>query len=417
MFKQNGLSLDQAPPIVVVFRFFFMASIFGIIAGFEILYYQNSIFNPTSVGALTLTHTLTLGVMLSFMLGALFQMLPVIAGVVLDYPIKRSLAIQVPFFIGVISLLLAFNLNYQYLYITSSIFLGFSLFSAIFMMSYRLIKIPNHTPSSRGMVIALISLFVTVLLALYLTKTLSGYGDGLLFQDIKNIHIHFGLFGWIGVLIFSIAFQVIEMFYVTPSYPEILGKYSAYLIFLLLISTAFYPILNNLLYLLFISFSLLTLYRLTQKKRKLSDATIFFWRMGLSSLVLSMVFLVIYSFNPVLEILNIVNILFVSFGLSIVFAMLYKIIPFLTWFHLNSQGYFKAPMMHEVIHPKTAKKHFWIHFSTIISLIISIFIPMFIFISGVLVIISFSWIAYQIIHSDLLYKKIENSGEKFEFSS
>ncbi len=416
MFKQNGLSLEQAPPIIVVFRLFFMASIFGIISGFEILYYQNSIFNSNSIGALTLTHTLTLGVMLSFMLGALFQMLPVVAGVVLDFPIKRSLSIQIPFLIGVVSLLFAFNLNHKYLYITSSIFLGFSLFIAIFMMLYRLLKIPNHTPSSRGIIIALISLFVTILLAIYLTKTLSGYGDGLLYQEIKNIHIHFGLFGWIGLLIFSIAFQVIEMFYVTPAYPKAIGKYFAYFIFFLLIATVFYPILNNLLYILFISFAILTLYRLSQKKRRLSDATILFWRMGLISSILSMVLLITYSLQPIIEILNIAYISFISFGLSIVFAMLYKIIPFLTWFHLNAQGYFKAPMMHEVIHPKTAKKHFWIHLSTVISLIISIFIPILIFISGILVIVSFGWIAYQIIHAHILYKKIEDSGEKFEFS-
>ncbi|MBL0721737.1 MAG: hypothetical protein JJV88_04070, partial [Sulfurovum sp.] len=225
MFKQNGLSLDQAPPILVVFRLFLMASIFGVISGIEILYFKYSIFDANSIGALTLTHTFTLGVMLSFMLGALFQMLPVIAGVVLGSPIKRSLIIQITFFIGVVSLLLAFNLNYTYLYITSSIFLGFSLFSTIFMMLYRLLKIPNHTPSSRGMVIALISLFITVLLALYMTITLSEYNNGLLYLEIKNIHIHFGLFGWIGVLIFSIAFQVIEMFYVTPEYPKIVLKY------------------------------------------------------------------------------------------------------------------------------------------------------------------------------------------------
>ena len=418
MFKQNGLSLDQAPPIYVVFRLFFMASIFGVLAGFEILYYQNSIFDSYSIGALTLTHTLTLGVMASFMLGSLFQMLPVIAGVVLDSPTRRSISIQIPFLLGILSLLLAFNLkSYPYLYILASILLGGSLFWAISMMLYRLLKISNHTASSRGMVIALISFGITILLAIYLTTSLYGSIDGAYYLEIKNIHIHFGLFGWIGLLIFSIAFQVIEMFFVTPPYPTIITKYFAYFISLLLLLSILYPVVDILIYLSIISLSTVTLYRLSQKKRPLSDATIWFWRMGLSSAILSMIFAIIYRVNPIEIILNLTSIFFISFALSVIFSMFYKIVPFLTWFHLNSQGYFKAPMMHEVIHPKTAKKQFWIHLSSIISLLISIFIPNIIYLSGVLIIVSFIWVSYQITHAHLLYKKIEKSGEKFDFNS
>jgi uncharacterized membrane protein YesL len=107
-------------------------------------------------------------------------------------------------------------------------------------------------------------------------------------------------------------------------------------------------------------------------------------------------------------------IFFASFALSIVFAMFYKIVPFLTWFHLNSQGYFTAPMMHEVIHPKTAKKHLYIHLSTIVSFVLSIFIPQIIMLAGLLTMLSFGWMAYQIIHAHLLYIKIEKTGEKFD---
>ena len=417
MFQQNGLSLDQAPPILVVFRLFLMASIFGIFAGLEILYYQNDIFNPSSTGAITLTHTLTLGVMASFMLGALFQMLPVIAGVVLDSPLKRSLLIQIPFFFGIVSLLLAFNLSeINFLYPLASILLLSSLFGAIFIMLYRLLKVSNHSPSSRGMVISLILFGVTIMLALYMISSLMGYIDGVYYLEIKNLHIHFGLFGWIGLLIFSIAFQVIEMFFVTPKYPNVARDYFAYLILALLITSSIYPIVNIALYISIIAFAILTLYRLSQKKRPLSDATIWFWRLGLVSIILAMALSIIYIYTPQLIILNTISILFTSFALSVVFSMFYKIVPFLTWFHLNSQGYFTAPMMHEVIHPKTAKKHFWIHLSSIISLIISIFIPNIIFLSGVLVSISFIWVSYQIIYAYRLYIKTQKSGEKFDFN-
>ena len=415
MFQQNGLSLDQAPPILVVFRLFLMASIFGIFAGLEILYYQNDIFNPSSVGAVTLTHTLTLGVMASFMLGALFQMLPVIAGVVLDSPLKRSLLIQIPFFFGIVSLLLAFNLSeISFLYPLASTLLLFSLFGAIFIMLYRLLKVSNHSPSSRGMVISLILFGVTIMLALYMISSMMGYTDGVYYLEIKNLHIHFGLFGWIGLLIFSIAFQVIEMFFVTPKYPNIARVYFAYLILALLITSSIYPIVNIALYISIIAFAILTLYRLSQKKRPLSDATIWFWRLGLVSIILAMALSIIYIYTPQLIILNTISILFASFALSVVFSMFYKIVPFLTWFHLNSQGYFTAPMMHEVIHPKTAKKHFWIHLSSIISLVISIFIEGVIYISAILTIVSFVWVAYNIIYAYKLYKDTQKSSKRLK---
>ncbi len=426
MFQQNGLSLDQAPPISVVFRLFLMAALFGILSGFLILFYQETIFDPASTAAMTLTHTLTLGVMASFMLGALFQMLPVIAGVVLDSPIKRSWWIQAPFALGTITLLLAFNLPaYSQLYMIASLLLGTSLLGAIAIMLSKLTKLSHHSSSSRGMMIALFAFSVTILLAFYLTATLSGFADGSHYSQVKTLHYHFGLIGWIALLIISISFQVVEMFYVTPPYPKILSQYlTGSIVFLLLFQIPlilFFPsaiIATNIaLALLLIIFAFTTLYRFSQRKRPLADATMWFWRLGMGSLILSMLLWIISMFTPYPLLQPLTYITFASFALSVVFAMLYKIVPFLTWFHLNAQGYYTAPMMYEVIHPKTAKKHFWIHLAAITMLLLSLFVGKLIFVAGILTILSFGWIAYQIIHAHLLYRKTEVTGEKFDMGN
>ncbi len=426
MFQQNGLSLDQAPPISVVFRLFLMASFFGILAGFMILFYQETIFDSASMAAITLTHTLTLGVMVSFMLGALFQMLPVIAGVVLSSPIKRSWWIQVPFALGTITLLLAFNFPlYSQLYGIASLLLGSSLFGVIGIMLHKLIKLPHHSASSHGIIASLLAFAIAILLALYLTATLSGLVQGSYYTAVKTLHYHFGLLGWIALLIISISFQVVEMFYVTPPYPRILLRYLTGAIALLLllkiplalISTSLILAVNTLLALLLISFATITLYRFSQKKRPLTDATMWFWRLGMGSLVLSMLLWIISQFVAHSSLQSIMYIAFVSFALSIVFAMFYKIVPFLTWFHLNAQGYYTAPMMHEVIHPKTAKKHFWIHLAMIIMLLLSLIVGKLIFVAGGLTILSFGWVAWQIIHAHLLYQKTQKTGEKFDMGS
>ena len=426
MFSQNGLSLDQAPPVSVVFRFFFSGALFGILSGILILLYKTNIFDASSIAAITVTHTLTLGVMLSFMIGALFQMLPVIAGVTLTSPVKKANLIQYPLILGIISLLLAFFFyGTSWLFWVASLLLGSTLLYVSTMMLLRLIRLPNHSASSRGMLVALLSLMVTTLLALYLTATFGGLLDGEYFAEVKKAHYSFGLFGWVALLIISISFQVIEMFYVTPPYPKLVSRYLPLTLIALLLVTSvlalFYPtvwmVSDILLALMLSGYALLTLKRLTQKKRPLTDATVWFWRMGLSSLVLSMLSMTVGLFVDIVAVKTLSYIFFTSFALSIIFAMFYKIVPFLTWFHLNSQGYFTAPMMHEVIHPKTAKKHLYIHLATIVSFIVSIFMPTMIYLSALLTIVSFGWIAYQIIHAHLLYKKTQETGEKFDMGN
>jgi len=424
MFSQNGLSLDQAPPISVVFRFFFSGALFGILSGILILVYKTDIFDAHTMAAVTLTHTLTLGVMLSFMFAALFQMLPVIAGVTLTSPVKKANWVQYPFVLGVVALLLAFNFSGTWLFGLASLLLGSSILSITFIMLKNLLKLPHHSASSKGILAALISLAVLVFLALYLTAALAGAIDGTYYMQIKKAHYSFGLLGWIALLIISISFQVIEMFYVTPSYPNLVSRYLPLTLLGALIVTSvaglFIPsvwIVSNLLIALLLSgYALLTLKRLTQKKRPLTDATVWFWRMGLSSLLLCMLSTMILLFTDVTVIKTLSYIFFTSFALSIVFAMFYKIVPFLTWFHLNSQGYFTAPMMHEVIHPKTANNHLYIHLATIITFIVSSFIPQMILLAGLLTILSFGWMSYQIIHAHLLYKKTQETGEKFDMN-
>ncbi len=425
MFNQNGLSLDQAPPISVVFRFFFSGALFGVLSGIFILFFQTAIFDPHTIEAVILTHTFTLGVMLSFMFAALFQMLPVIAGVRLSSPIQKANWVQYPFIAGVISLLFAFHLSIPWLFGLASLLLGTSILPIVFIMLKNLLDLQSHSSSSKGMLIALLSLGIVVLLALYLTATLGGVIEGSYYIQIKVAHYSFGLFGWIALLIISISFQVIEMFYVTPSYPNLVSRYLPLTLLCLLIVTSIVGIFNfdiwmisNILLILLLSgYALLTLKRLTQKKRPLSDATVWFWRVGLSALLLSMFSTGVTLFADIAVIKTLSYIFFASFALSIVFAMFYKIVPFLTWFHLNSQGYFTAPMMHEVIHPKTAKKHLYIHLATIVAFIVSIFIPQLILPAGALTIISFGWMTYQIIHAHLLYKKIQETGEKFDMGN
>ncbi len=423
MFDQNGLSLDQAPPIWVVFRFFIAGSLFGVLGGISMLIWREDIFNFNSIGALVLTHIFTLGVMLSFMLGALFQMLPVIAGVTLKNPLKHSNVVQWPLLLGILSLLYGFVYSTNIAFMLASLLLGVSLLYLTVLMLSRLTKLDNHSASSRGMMYALASLTVVVMLGIYMSSVHAGIGDGNWFGIAKKIHYSYGLFGWIALLIISISFQVVEMFYVTPPYPKIISRWTPLwivtILSILVIGLVFYPPLiilsEALLFASLAIYGALTLVRLSQRKRPLADASMWFWRVGMGSLISSMVLLIILLLVNFPYLLEMAVVLFATFATSILFAMFYKIVPFLTWFHLNSQGYLMAPMMHEIIHPKVARVNFWIYSIAIVSLIISIWISYFIYLAGVLTALSYGWAGYQVIKSDKIYKHTQKTSEKFDF--
>ena len=71
-------------------------------------------------------------------------------------------------------------------------------------------------------------------------------------------------------------------------------------------------------------------------------------------------------------------------------------------------------MMHEIIHPKTAKKHFYIHFAMIVSLLLSQALSWIIFAAAALMLLSFVWIGYQVWHARKCYNHTQENGEKFD---
>ncbi len=420
MFNQNGLSLEQAPPLSVVLRFFVTATLFGIAAGSMLLLYGGEIFDPATSAARITTHLFALGVMASFILGALFQMLPVIAGVVLPSPTRKATFVHLTFTAGVLILIAAFYTATYRLYLLSALLLGAALLYAVILMLYHLIRLPGHSASSRGMQLALFSFGITLLLGLYMLTALGGLHTGTEYMEAKAVHYTFGLFGWITLLIVSISFQVVEMFYVTPPYPEWMLRYLTFaIVTLLIIKTVLLfsgipaTAVDGTLALLFILYAGTTLLRLQRRKRPTSDATVWFWRFGMAMLIVTMLLMLFDLLIPSPALHPLSYLAFTLFALSIVLAMVYKIVPFLTWFHLSNQGYMMAPMMHDIIHPKRVKVHFYLHSLLFVTLLGGLLFPPLFRVSGILVMLSFGWLLYHLIYAIYLYRHTQKHTEKF----
>ncbi len=427
MFNQGGLSMEQAPPVMVVLRFFVTASVFGVLLG---LYLMGSVGNilPLNEYAfqLTVIHLLSLGVMASFMLGALFQMLPVIAGVVINTPTIKATVVNILLIIGLFLQIFAFATSSSSLYLIASFFLGLGLLYAMSVMLKEVILIKDHSSSSRGMMFALSSFFLAIVLGIYLLLTLGGYIDGSYFKELKEVHYSFALFGWLTLLIVSISFQVVEMFYVTPKYPMLMSRYLVVTIFTLLVIKMMMIFMslesssaNVVISSLFILYAGVTIHRLYKRKRPTSDATVWFWRLGMGFLIVSMLITLLSNIITInSQILGVAQVSFIGFALSIVFAMVYKIVPFLVWFHLSNQGYMEAPMMFDVIHPKRAKTHFWIHVGMFTSWLLSILFELdgvWLIAPSFLVMLSFGWLLYHLIMAIRKYNYTQQHTEKIEW--
>lgn len=365
----RGLSLLQAPPFSVVARFYVSSALFGllgVILGFLTL--RGEPFNLP-----VLVHVFTLGFMASVMIGSLFQMLPVVVGAVIEDPLPKAQITHIALTVGVPLLLVGFLSGQPPALIGGMLLIAGGIYFVLWVMLRRLLPQESHTPTARGIKFAVVLFGAGILFGVLMILVLAGVLN-LDYALLLRVHLHLLLFGWIALLIASVAFQVIEMFFVTPPYPK---RYAEGFPLLLTLLTGLVLIADSyltriLLSLFLLSFALLTVDRLRRRRRKIPDPLINLWYMGMGLLTAAML---LYPFTGLrYELFLLFLFLFGSFAHSVIMAMLYRIIPFLVWFHLSNEGVTPAPTMHEVIKPRWIWLSYRLHAVSVTSFLISFFL-------------------------------------------
>ncbi len=90
------------------------------------------------------------------MLGALFQMLPVLAGVIIRVPTKKSIVVNVLLVLGILFQAVSFySANY---YPISAFILGGGLLYVTYLMINELRVVETHSNTSKGMMYAILGL-------------------------------------------------------------------------------------------------------------------------------------------------------------------------------------------------------------------------------------------------------------------
>ena len=401
MLNTTSLSLDQAPPISIPFRFFLTAPLFAIAAGLQLLMFGGELFVsrwlPLTLG---LTHLMTLGVLGMVMCGAMLQMLPVIAGSPVPRVVLVGTLTHVLLLLGTVLLETALVTGSAPATLAAVISLGVGF--AVFIAATGVALWRTAAPSTtiNGMKLAVIALAATVLMGIAAALGYSGAGRIEQLALLTDFHLGWGVLGWIGLLILSVSFQLVPMFQVTPEYPLWIRRYLPNSLFIgivvwLLFQLGFIQsewvdlsatLVLGLVVSGYLLFSLNTLRLQYQRKRRVPDVTLLFWRLGMAMLGCCALLWVSGKLFPPIGNSRYFSILLgigllQGVALSIVNGMLYKIVPFLCWFHLQNRQLalmcmtVRMPHMKEFVSDKSAQRQFHLHLTGLVFAAVAAVIP------------------------------------------
>ncbi len=422
----NGLSIDQAPPISAPLRFFLTAPIFGIIAGFLLLLSDPvALSNRFSLESIVSVHAITIGFLGFVMLGALTQMLPVLAGVKIPRVKEVTTLSHMLLVVGLLCMIAGLYFQNSVFALFALVGLGGGFLIMIGAISIAIMQVKNFTATVRGMGVSLFFAFFTVLMGLFLLYSYMYEDFSTYHTIIANTHSVWGVFGFGGVLIIGVSFQVLPMFYVAPKFKRFCKKRVIWLIvaglLLWLALNAFAEPLSVFakfwIALFFWAFATTVWKKLNARRRPISDVTVWYWRSASIFLTLGTF---VWIFDEWFSSEHIViTAIFIGGGfiLSIMVGMLYKIVPFLVWFHLNAMGYMSIPTMNEMINKKLATVQFVLFIVSLLGFVCAFFMPFVLPLFAVTFILSMALLEYNIVTAALVYVKTKKTKPDFDMSA
>jgi len=380
---QRVLSFDDAPPPSGPLRFFLTAPLFAIAAAAALSWYGGAaLASRWSMSTLALTHMLTLGFLAMAMCGALLQILPVVAGVLIPRAALTAAVAHMALTAGTTLLACGFALAQPLLFRLGGPLLGLAFCWLLAAAAPGLLRgMPEGAAATvAGIRLALLSLAAAVVLGIALAAGL-GWSLRLPLLKLTDLHAAWGLLGWVGLLVMGVAFQVIPMFQSTPPYPRWASRWLPLALWLALAAwtmAAGWPgaaqrVPAMLAALALAGFALLTLNLLRQRKRVRADATTLFWRLAQASMVLcAVVYAAPWMVDEPARPLLLGMLFIVGFGSSAVSGMLYKIVPFLLWYDLQSRPRMDRktlPGIKALLPDRAAEQQFWLHLAALALLV------------------------------------------------
>lgn len=372
-----ALSYEAAPAFSTPLRFFVTAPAFGIAAGLLLIVAPELLESRWTPGALAITHLIAVGVMLCVMFGALFQVLPVVAGAALPWSGPVATVTHVGLAGGAASLAWGLGTGSPDFLVAAVALLGTAFAVFLSAAAYGLWRTPVAQATPRDLRLSLIGFGIAAMLGMLLAMIL-GRGLPLPLATIVKLHVGWAWLGGSGLLLAATSWVVVPMFQITPNYPAPMTRNWAIAccVVLALWSAAVYAGLSGAEFaLVTILAALAAVYAVTtlrlqrRSRRSTPDSTTRAFQLGMTSLIAGLACLLVahradHDAWPVLS-----GILILHGGfLSAIIGMLYKIVPFLAWLHLSQEG-LKAPNMKKLQPDPPVRRHLLAHAVALLALL------------------------------------------------
>ena len=416
-----NLSFEQVPPISVPFRFFLTAPWFGVAAGLLLLFDGGALLQsrwlPETLAA---THLLVAGFMLQAMCGALMQFVPVAAGGNIWRP--RMIAGMVhPLLIASAGLLaVAFLEQRSGLFFAAAH--GFSVSLGIFLLvvGVALWRTPARGATIITLRLAVVGLLVTLVLGVLLARGLA-HGEGHAFLAWVDVHAGWGMWGWGLLLLSGVAYFVVPMFQLTPPYPGWVTRSFPLLIVLALCLWSLQLFgadgrmkVAGLLAGLSaaIVFSGATLHLQMRRRRKVADTALQFFRVAMLSLTAVALLGTGTLCCPELAaeprfIVGLGLLMIVGVFVSAISGMLYKIVPFISWLHLQRACGLNStpPTMNQMLAEQHIRRQFYAHLLALGLLMSAVWLPQLAALAGALFALSCGWLGVNLTRAVLAFRR------------
>lgn len=402
------LSFEQAPPPSVPMRFLLAAPVFGVAAGAVLAFAgSDALASRWSGAALAIIHLLVAGFMLQAMTGALFQFMPVAAGGNVWQPRRVAALVQPLLIVGGVLLPVGLYLANTHMLRAAMLAFAPGLAGLVVVMTGALWRTPAVGPSVAALRLAVAGLAVTGSLGLVLAEGLAA-GHGWPLADIANVHAAWGLAGWALVLLAGVSYAVVPMFQLTPTYPERLAHWLPRLLGLALLALTLglllpmpvqVPVL--VIALLAAAFAFVTLRLQQRRRRRIADAVLRFFRTAMTSLLVAALLIAGAAVSPTLADTAAVPwllaaLLIVGVFTSAITGMAFKILPFISWLHLQREAGLQArlPNVADLLDGWLMIRQLHIHRGSLAVLLVVPFWPTLAPAAGVAMLVDFGFLAW-----------------------
>jgi cbb3-type cytochrome oxidase subunit 1 len=432
MMGPTNIASRMAPPFGMVIKYF-VASIlsFVILAGMLVVFgdaVQGHHFQPK---LLAFTHIATLGWITMIIFGAMFQLVPVVLEVKLFSHRLGEIQFWM-YLVGSIGLVVGFwTFNVGIHMTASALLVTGAMLLFIGNILATMAKVSQWNLTGLYLLAALVYLAATAVAGLLLTINLGYPFISRIHLDYLKIHAHIGFIGWVVMVIMGVGLKLIPMFSLSHGYSMLPAKIAFVLVNIGLMGVSIEWLLTGERWLLgtyvailvagLLSFLVQLGLVISHRMRRLFDLGMKFSIVAFAYFFASICFGAILAFGDVEEgelkdalVLTYGAMIMLGFFSTLIIGQMYKIVPFLVWFHTFSDrvGKEQVPMLKDMVNERLGEIQFYLFTVGVFGVLLSL-----IFSQGTMLQISFdlvfvSSLLFLFNMSSIFYLKVRYGNKK-----